>query len=105
MTFEFNRNIQQIETIITSVMYDTVKHKYEIVVLGLDEGGLNYTIQGKAWIKDKELKELLDSGGLESEHQLVGRKLKLVADSVQSDEMKQRKQERLDKELDDYEEF
>lgn len=83
MYFIFENGCQLTEALVTALKYDSVKAMYELTVLGLDEDGFSYTKPGKAWFDDEDFDALMADGELEFPHEIVGRKLKLVANSIE----------------------
>lgn len=80
MYFIFENECKSTEALVTALKYDDNKSMYELTVCGIDKDGLNYTQSGKAWFNSEELKELTDSKKLESERQLIGRRLRFISD-------------------------
>ena len=69
------------EAIITAIKYDKTVKLYELSLLGIGEDNFNYTNEGRAWLDEDDLTELKDSGDLELPQQLIGAKIKFVADN------------------------
>ena len=66
------------EAIITAIAYEEDSKFYKLSLLGLDKDGHNYTDSGIAWLDDDDFDELLKSGNLKSQYEIIGRKIKLV---------------------------
>ncbi len=83
MCFLFENGCELTEALVTALKYDNVKAMYELTVLGLDDDGFSYTQPGKAWFDDEDFDDIMADGELEFPHEIVGRKLKLVANGIE----------------------
>ena len=70
------------EALVTGITYDPDKEMYLLSVLGIGRDGISYTEPGKAWFDDDDFSDLMNSDELEFPHDIVGRKLRLVANSA-----------------------
>lgn len=82
--FYFKKLCIMTEAIITAIKYDNTVKLYELTLLGIGEDNLNYTNEGTAWLDEEDLTELKDSGELELPQQLVGARIKFVADGCEA---------------------
>lgn len=82
MYFIFENDCKLTEALVTALKYDNVKSMYEITVLGLDKDGFSYTQPGRAWFDDEDFEDMMNAGELEFPHEIVERKLKLVANDT-----------------------
>lgn len=79
--FSFKKPCIMTEAIIVAIKYDNTVKLYELSLLGIGEDNLNYTNEGTAWLDEEDLSELKDSGELELPQQLVGAKIRFIADN------------------------
>lgn len=82
MMFLFDDGRRVTEALVTGISLDLDNHLYIFTVLGLDQDRINYTEPGKAWIRDDELQDILDSDAIKNPHDIVGRKMKFVANDA-----------------------
>lgn len=82
MYFIFENSCKSTEVLVTEMKYDDAKSTYELKVLGIDKYHINYIYPGQVWLHDNELKEIMINGDFEFPPEIVGRKLKLVADII-----------------------
>ncbi|MDO4863608.1 MAG: hypothetical protein Q4A05_05500 [Ruminococcus sp.] len=82
--FSFKKPCLMTEAIITAIKYDNTVKLYELSMLGIGEDNLNYTNEGTAWLDEEDMTELKDSGELELPQQLVGARIKFVADNCEA---------------------
>ena len=82
--FHFKKPCIMTESIITAIKYDNTVKLYELTLLGIGEDNLNYTNEGTAWLDEEDLTELKDSGELELPQQLVGARIRFVADNCKA---------------------
>lgn len=72
--FYFENDFKSTEALITALKYDDKSGLYEITILGLDSDGYNYTNNGKLYIDDESIDELMKSDELELPHEVIGKK-------------------------------
>lgn len=82
MFFIFENGCKLTEALVTALQYDQFKEMYELTVLGLGKDGFSYTEPGKAWFDDEDFDELIESKEFEFPHEIIGRKIKLVANGM-----------------------
>ena len=82
MYFNLDNGARRTEALVTAITYDRYKEMYCLAVLGMDGTGYNYTVKGEAWFDDEDFDALVKSGELEFPHNLIGRKIKLIANGV-----------------------
>lgn len=82
MVFFFEDGRKLTEALVTGIAYDQDKEMYVLSVLGIGSDGISYTEPGKAWFDDDDFSDLMDSDELEFPHDIVGRKLRLAANSA-----------------------
>lgn len=82
--FNFKKPCIMTEAIIVAIKYDNTVKLYELSLLGIGEDNLNYTNEGTAWLDEEDLYELKDSGELELPQQLVGAKIRFIADDCKA---------------------
>ena len=82
MTFKFDNGCKLTEALVTGMKYHENSKTYELTVFGIDEDGISYTQTGKAWFETEDFDELIEAGEFEFPHEIIGRKLKLVANGT-----------------------
>lgn len=82
MYFMFENSCKSTEVLVTEIKYDDAESTYELKVLGIDKYNINYIYPGQVWLHDNEFKEIMINGDFEFPPEIVGRKLKLVADII-----------------------
>lgn len=82
MYFMFENSCKSTEVLVTEIKYDAAKSTYELTVLGIDKYNVNYIYPGRVWLHDNQFKEIMINGDFEFPQEIVGRKLKLVADII-----------------------
>ena len=82
MVFYFEDGRKLTEALVTGIAYDQEQEMYVLSVLGIGRDGISYTEPGKAWFDDEDFTDLMESDELEFPHDIVGRKLKLTANSA-----------------------
>ena len=83
MTFLFENGCQRTEALVTALIYDQDREVYELTVLGLGRDGFSYTEPGKVWFYlEEDFNSLMESGDMEFPQEIIGRRIRLVADSA-----------------------
>lgn len=82
MYFMFENSCKSTEVLVTEIKYDDDKSTYKLTVLGIDKYNINYIYPAQVWLHDNEFKEIMINGDFEFPPEIVGRKLKLVADII-----------------------
>ena len=82
MYFRFENDSKLTEALVTGMKYHEDEKVYELAVLGLGNDGISYTETGTAWFESEDFDELIDAGEFEFPHEIIGRKLKLVANGI-----------------------
>lgn len=82
MVFYFENDRRMTEALVTGITYDKEKELYELSILGIGNDKISYTEPGKAWFDDEDFEALISNGELEFPHEIVGRKIKLVANGA-----------------------
>ena len=79
MTFLFENGDKTVEALVTALHYESNIEPYRLDILGLDNTGYNYTQKGNAWLSNCEFNDMAECEGFEFPHEIIGKKLKLVA--------------------------
>lgn len=82
MYFMFENSCKSEEVLVTEMKYDDDKSMYKLTVLGIDKYNINYIYPGQLWLHDSEFKEIMQDGDFDFPTDIVGHKLKLVADMI-----------------------
>jgi hypothetical protein len=88
MGFYFNNGKVLTEALIISLRHTSgyLLYSYELTILGLDADGFSYTQPGHAWFDDEEFEELLSSKELQFPQEIIGMKIRLVADNERKEQ-------------------
>ena len=86
MSFIFENDCKKTEALVTGIKYYKKEKLYILTVLGLDEDGFSYTINGKAWFETEDFDELIQEGEFETPFEIIGRRLKFVAENLLEDD-------------------
>ena len=79
MVFLFENEDKITEALVTALHYVPTAECYRLDILGVDSTGYNYTIKGNAWFSIHEFDDMAECGEFEFPHEIIGKKLKLVA--------------------------
>lgn len=82
MKFWFENGCQSTEALVTAIRYDEFRGCV-LKVLGLDSNGYNYTNYGELQLNAEAMEELMESHELELPHEIIGRKIKIVATIIE----------------------
>ena len=84
-SFFFKKSCTTTEALITGLKYDKDVRMFELSLLGIGKDDFSYTNDGKAWMDEDDLYELMSGRELEFPQQLTGMRIKFISNNYRKE--------------------